>query len=654
MLRQSGQNRLRLAEVLASSLSPAEAFSRPTTMPMHLIRQNDHDGNVGPGGGRSKSVLRSATTGRTPKSGAAAAALSMVAMNGGAYHNKSNQNTDNTTRNILPPLPPASSNRNSRNRNNGSAVTQAPATSSVTNTAVSSTAVAALPPLPPLGGRALPPWGDGEGRKRGGEATERVTTRGRLEDEEEMLGRRNDGEGGGAVTVAAGEEYRGALLLQLGQRLAAYAIIKDLFDTECDEALYPPLHPFYSFFVSSLERAVNKCQDIKKRIEEDTAKNGRQPKQQQRTRGESTTEYTLGGGGAETALAESLRTVTIEKRFLGDLLCSPIDYAKLLSNPISRVAEVVDAMGRPRWPDPPDFAALTAAVKKILPDRLPAVSPVIIESFGTAGNNLLLIDDRDGDRGEIKGNQQFPQLDHLWGNDDYCSSILSPAQLKPHVYRPTPPLLRISPSEMLWLNPEYGHRLLFDPPAKKCEEPVNMEVLDLLRRSFKEPLVPLSQQVALEELERDERLLTEADLTPQNLPGLVENNPNIATAFLLSLMTEGGIVVGRNNEYLSALVNMDMSLHSMEVVNRLTSALDLPSEFVHLYISNCISSCENIQDKYMQNRLVRLVCVFLQSLIRNKIVNVQDLFVEIQSFCIRFSRIREAASLFKLLKTLEA
>ncbi|CAB4060687.1 CCR4-NOT transcription complex subunit 11 [Lepeophtheirus salmonis] len=168
--------------------------------------------------------------------------------------------------------------------------------------------------------------------------------------------------------------------------------------------------------------------------------------------------------------------------------------------------------------------------------------------------------------------------------------------LRPEVYRLPPPIYK-DEEDCEWLNPSIDMKLegfLYD--KSMCE--TNTSILEakiLMSKACKGALSPSQQKNLRRELDRDRNFVYQVGLAPNRLPGLVENNPLIAIDVLLKLMESNQIT-----EYFSVLVNMEMSLHSMEVVNRLTTAVETTHRirsfiYIKLYIHLVLFATKNHQ-----------------------------------------------------------
>jgi hypothetical protein len=108
-------------------------------------------------------------------------------------------------------------------------------------------------------------------------------------------------------------------------------------------------------------------------------------------------------------------------------------------------------------------------------------------------------------------------------------------------------------------------------------------------------------------------------------------------------------------KYYDALSGMKLSPNTLEVFNRLSNFVELPQEFIQIFLKNCMNQCRNsTETKVNKNRMVRLVCVFLQSIIKSRMINLQDVFIDVQAFCIEFSSIKEANGIYKMLQSEQA
>ncbi|CAG9537536.1 unnamed protein product [Cercopithifilaria johnstoni] len=181
--------------------------------------------------------------------------------------------------------------------------------------------------------------------------------------------------------------------------------------------------------------------------------------------------------------------------------------------------------------------------------------------------------------------------------------------------------------------------------SEKKQLMTSVEAIELLKKSLVSIITRTEAQKLAEAIAKDPSLAKYIDIPLSKFDKYIDDNPAIAAAVIVARITQN---CSELPQFFQLLAGMKISVQAMEVVNRLCTQVEFPQEYLNSYIATCVRRCEEPdQTPFMQCRQVRVVCVFLSSLIRSRTWDVRPLSVELQAFVLKFNHVREAASLYQ-------
>lgn len=195
-----------------------------------------------------------------------------------------------------------------------------------------------------------------------------------------------------------------------------------------------------------------------------------------------------------------------------------------------------------------------------------------------------------------------------------------------------PDLIEIDP---IWLFPPLNHDLIFEPDLN-----IPKELSDLFIKAFKYQLQPSQVDKVCNEI--DIQTAIKLGLDPSSFVKLIQINPKIAGTLIMKMVSSSYLF---RNQYIDVLLNTPISIETNEAVLLIIPLLT--PENLYYYISKSIELCE--KDK--SQRLIRILCIFIQFLIKNNSINLTDDMAQlIKGFCLQFSNIKESSMLFQLIE----
>lgn len=148
-----------------------------------------------------------------------------------------------------------------------------------------------------------------------------------------------------------------------------------------------------------------------------------------------------------------------------------------------------------------------------------------------------------------------------------------------------------------------------------------------LNKALKVPLQQREMEHIQKAFRNDQEMVLHVGMAPHKLADLIAHNHTVAQELLVCMTHTNQI-----QKYYDALQDIKLSSNSLEVFSKISSAVELPQEFIQIYLNKQMCECRNSQEqKGVQKRLVRIVSVFLTSLIKAKIINFNtDMIMNIQ------------------------
>uniref|UniRef100_A0A915BEZ5 CCR4-NOT transcription complex subunit 11 n=2 Tax=Parascaris univalens TaxID=6257 RepID=A0A915BEZ5_PARUN len=171
------------------------------------------------------------------------------------------------------------------------------------------------------------------------------------------------------------------------------------------------------------------------------------------------------------------------------------------------------------------------------------------------------------------------------------------------------------------------------------------EAVELMKKSLVSVIARTEAQRLSEAIAADASIAEVVDIPISQYPKFIDDNPIVAAAVIVRRVNKNASEL---EGFFDLLLSMNLSVQGMEVVNKLCTQIAFPQDYLNAYILMCVQRCEDpTQSTFAQCRQVRMVCVFLSSLIRNGNWDVHPLSVELQSFVLKFNHVREAVSLYQ-------